>query len=251
MWISNRRIHPYTLHARDGRDWNKMIVTLPQGTIINGRDMGGWCVDRFMSQSNMRQKDAGRGVNVRFQPGVPVELFRGRGEHRQTATVDDPSTLAHAVAESKRVRDAHTPEPSADDAGERLATIALDNSWPKISRLEDRLADFMQRDEYREDAALRGARRIIDAAAVLHERDNGNLACRNAGESPFSPAQRQDAARRLLTGILDDIRSKSPAREPRAATEPRRDGEDRPDGKADPDRNPDKKQATRRHHRSR
>lgn len=49
----------------------------------------------------------------------------------------------------------------------------------------------------------------------------------------------------------DDIRSKSPAREPRAATEPRRDGEDRPDGKADPDRNPDKKQATRRHHRSR
>lgn len=251
MWISNRRIHPYTLHARDGRDWNKMIVTLPQGTIINGRDMGGWCVDRFMSQSNMRQKDAGRGVNVRFQPGVPVELFRGRGEHRQTATVDDPSTLAHAVAESKRIRAAHTPEPSADDAGERLATIALDNSWPKISRLEDRLADYMQRNEYREDAALRGARRIIDAAAVLHERDNGNPACRNAGESPFSPAQRQDAARRLLTGILDDIRSKNVAHEPRTATVPDQDGENRTDGDADPDRNRDGNRMPRRRHQAR
>lgn len=251
MWISNRRIHPYTLHARDGRDWNKMIVTLPQGTIINGRDMGGWCVDRFMSQSNMRQKDAGRGVNVRFQPGVPVELFRGRGEHRRTATVDDPSTLAHAVAESKRIRAAHTPEPSADDAGERLATIALDNSWPKISRLEDRLADYMQRNEYREDAALRGARRIIDAAAVLHERGNGNPACRSAGETQFSPAQRQDAARRLLAGILDDIRSKNVAHEPRTATVPDQDGENRTDGDADSDRNRDGNRMPRRRHQAR
>lgn len=251
MWISNRRIHPYTLHARDGRDWNKMIVTLPQGTIINGRDMGGWCVDRFMSQSNMRQKDAGRGVNVRFQPGVPVELFRGRGEHRRTATVDDPSTLAHAVAESKRIHAAHTPEPSADDAGERLATIALDNSWPKISRLEDRLADYMQRNEYREDAALRGARRIIDAAAVLHERGNGNPACRSAGETQFSPAQRQDAAQRLLTGILDDIRSKNVAHEPRTATAPDQDGENRTDGDADPDRNRDGNRMPRRRHQAR
>lgn len=251
MWISNRRIHPYTLHARDGRDWNKMIVTLPQGTIINGRDMGGWCVDRFMSQSNMRQKDAGRGVNVRFQPGVPVELFRGRGEHRRTATVDDPSTLAHAVAESKRIRAAHTPEPSADDAGERLATIALDNSWPKISRLEDRLADYMQRNEYREDAALRGARRIIDAAAVFHERGNGNPACRSAGETQFSPAQRQDAARRLLAGILDDIRSKNVAHEPRTATVPDQDGENRTDGDADSDRNRDGNRMPRRRHQAR
>ena len=36
-WVANRLAHTYTLHAKDGRDWPKMIVGLPRGTAIDGK----------------------------------------------------------------------------------------------------------------------------------------------------------------------------------------------------------------------
>ena len=35
-WVANRLAHTYILHAKDGRDWPKMIVGLPRGTAIDG-----------------------------------------------------------------------------------------------------------------------------------------------------------------------------------------------------------------------
>ena len=105
-WVANRLAHTYTLHAKDGRDWPKMIVGLPRGTAIDGQDLTGWATDMFMSAKNRRQKSEGRAVNLRFRPGTPVELFTGRGTERRTMQVD-PQTLVQVIAAAqKRSRDA-------------------------------------------------------------------------------------------------------------------------------------------------
>ena len=105
-WVANRLAHTYILHAKDGRDWPKMIVGLPRGTAIDGKDLTGWATDMFMSAKNQRQKNEGRAVNIRFRPGTPVELFTGRGAERRTMQVD-PQTLVQAVIDAqKRNRDA-------------------------------------------------------------------------------------------------------------------------------------------------
>ena len=85
-WVANRLAHTYILRAKDGRDWPKMIVGLPRGTVIDGQDLTGWATDMFMSGKNQRQKNEGRAVNLRFKPDTPVELFTGRGTERRTET---------------------------------------------------------------------------------------------------------------------------------------------------------------------
>ena len=88
-WVANRLAHTYILHAKDGRDWPKMIVGLPRGTTIDGKDLTGWATDLFMSEKNQNQKNEGRAVNLRFRPNTPVELFTGRarpGDHRCAGT---------------------------------------------------------------------------------------------------------------------------------------------------------------------
>ena len=86
-WVANRLAHTYILRAKDGRDWPKMIVGLPRGTVIDGQDLTGWATDMFMSGKNQRQKNEGRAVNLRFKPDTPVELFTGRGTERRTMQV--------------------------------------------------------------------------------------------------------------------------------------------------------------------
>lgn len=118
-WVANRLAHTYILHAKDGRDWPKMIVGLPRGTAIDGKDLTGWATDMFMSAKNQRQKNEGRAVNIRFRPGTPVELFTGRGAERRTMQVD-PQTLVQAVIDAqKRNRDA---EKTLDTASVELVS---------------------------------------------------------------------------------------------------------------------------------
>ncbi len=117
-WVANRLAHIYILHAKDGRDWPKMIVGLPRGTVIDGQDLTGWATDMFMSGKNQSQKNEGRAVNLRFRPGTPVELFTGRGAERRTVQVD-PQTLVQAIIDAqKRSRDA---EETLDTASVELA----------------------------------------------------------------------------------------------------------------------------------
>lgn len=102
VWVANPLAHPYTRLGRDGRTWQKMIVTMPAGTLIDGQDLGGWALDRFMSPANMQRKQAGRGINVWFTPNQPVELFHGRGEQRRSITIDDPKRLVSAIIQAEK-----------------------------------------------------------------------------------------------------------------------------------------------------
>lgn len=155
-WVANRLAHTYTLHAKDGRDWPKMIVGLPRGTAIDGQDLTGWATDMFMSAKNRRQKSEGRAVNLRFRPGTPVELFTGRGTERRTMQVN-PQTLVQAIAAAqKRSRDA---EQTLDTASVELASKTVEESWPQIERMQGRFAEYQRDGMYKPAVAMKWARR--------------------------------------------------------------------------------------------
>lgn len=117
--VPARAAKPYEFHAKDGRDWDRLVVTLPAGTVVDGRDLGGWSIDRFTSDANRRQIAEGFPVEIRLRPGTPVELFRGRGERREELIVEDPARLAEAVAQSPGVRAARVDGSDRRRAGDR------------------------------------------------------------------------------------------------------------------------------------
>ena len=193
-WVANRLAHTYTLHAKDGRDWPKMIVGLPRGTAIDGQDLTGWATDMFMSAKNRKQKSEGRAVNLRFRPGIPVELFTGRGTERRTMQVD-PQTLVQAIAAAqKRSRDA---EQTLDTASVELASKTVEESWPQIERMQDRFAEYQRDGTYKPAVAMKWARRLVDRTA-------------GPDKDQWTSRQRRQAARLLiqeLTGTQDPTRS--------------------------------------------
>lgn len=200
-WVANRLAHIYILHAKDGRDWPKMIVGLPRGTVIDGQDLTGWATDMFMSGKNQSQKNEGRAVNLRFRPGTPVELFTGRGAERRTVQVD-PQTLVQAIIDAqKRSRDA---EETLDTASVELASKTVEESWPQISRMQGRFTEYRRAGTYKPAVALKWARRLVDRTA-------------GGDEGRWTNRQRRQAARLLiqeLAGAQEPMqdRGKTPAR---------------------------------------
>ena len=191
-WVANRLAHTYILHAKDGRDWPKMIVGLPRGTAIDGKDLTGWATDMFMSAKNQRQKNEGRAVNIRFRPGTPVELFTGRGAERRTMQVD-PQTLVQAVIDAqKRNRDA---EKTLDTASVELASKTVEESWPQIERMQGRFTEYQRAGTYKPSVAMKWARRLVDRTA-------------GEDEGRWTNRQRRQAARLLiqeLTGTQETL----------------------------------------------
>ena len=200
-WVANRLAHIYILHAKDGRDWPKMIVGLPRGTVIDGQDLTGWATDMFMSGKNQSQKNEGRAVNLRFRPGTPVELFTGRGAERRTVQVD-PQTLVQAIIDAqKRSRDA---EETLDTASVELASKTVEESWPQISRMQGRFTEYRRDGTYKPAVALKWARRLVDRTA-------------GGDEGRWTNRQRRQAARLLiqeLAGAQEPMqdRDKTPTR---------------------------------------
>ena len=191
-WVANRLAHTYILHAKDGRDWPKMIVGLPRGTAIDGKDLTGWATDMFMSAKNQRQKNEGRAVNIRFRPGTPVELFTGRGAERRTMQVD-PQTLVQAVIDAqKRNRDA---EKTLDTASVELADKTVEESWPQISRMQGRFTEYQRAGTYKPAVAMKWARRLVDRTA---ETDEGRWTSRQRRQAAGLLIQELAAAQETL-----------------------------------------------------
>lgn len=181
-WVANRLAHTYILHAKNGRDWPKMIVGLPRGTVIDGKDLTGWATDMFMSGKNQRQKTEGRAVNLRFRPDTPVELFTGRGTERRTMQVA-PQTLVQAIIDAqKRNRDA---EETLDTASVELASKTVEESWPQIERMQGRFVEYRRDGTYKPTVALKWARRLVDRTA-------------GPDEGRWTNRQRRQAARLLI-----------------------------------------------------
>jgi hypothetical protein len=87
--------------AKDGRVFEKMIINMPGGTKLNGVDVAGWSLDRFMSDTSRNDKANGHPVTLTFKPDTEIELFKGKGEKKQTISIKDPWTLAKALKASR------------------------------------------------------------------------------------------------------------------------------------------------------
>ena len=191
-WVANRLAHTYILRAKDGRDWPKMIVGLPRGTVIDGQDLTGWATDMFMSGKNQSQKNEGRAVNLRFRPGTPVELFTGRGTERRTMQVD-PQTLVQTIIDAqKRNRDA---EETLDTASVELADKTVEESWPQISRMQGRFTEYQRAGTYKPAVAMKWARRLVDRTA---ETDEGRWTSRQRRQAAGLLIQELAAAQETL-----------------------------------------------------
>lgn len=115
MRVPARLVRPYTRHGRDGRDWNKMIIRLPQGTTVDGRHWDWWNIDRFMNPRQQQAHARGEDIMVTFKPGEQVELWRGKGPQRRAETID-ATALCEAVGK--------TLHPDRDAPADQTATAA-------------------------------------------------------------------------------------------------------------------------------
>lgn len=99
--VPNAFVHPYEMTSKAGRSFEKMIINMPGGTTLNGIDVSGWSLDRFMSENARNDKANGRPVTLTFKPEQEVQLFKGKGEKKRTIRIKDPWTLAKALKASR------------------------------------------------------------------------------------------------------------------------------------------------------
>ena len=89
--IPAEAVHPYDREASSGEVFKKAIIDLP----------GGYKTDIFMRPWMTEQKEAGENVQLSFQVGKDVELFKGAGNERMTKTVDPNELRAQVIEASK------------------------------------------------------------------------------------------------------------------------------------------------------
>ncbi|NEG89842.1 hypothetical protein [Bifidobacterium aerophilum] len=123
----NGFVHPFQRTGKDGRIWEMMRVSIPNGVTLNGIDIGGWQMDRFMDRYAKEDKLNGRPVTVSFKPNTPIELWRGAGETRQTMSIENPWELCKAVKTQREAyaaakaaeREQHQPQQRMSELRER------------------------------------------------------------------------------------------------------------------------------------
>lgn len=70
-------ITPHTYTAKDGREFEKAYVHLPQGTKVNNIDLGGYSCDVFMTDRMKQQKLSGEPVTLGFKADETVTVWTG------------------------------------------------------------------------------------------------------------------------------------------------------------------------------
>lgn len=190
MRVPARLVRPYTRHGRDGRDWNKMVVRLPEGTTVDGRHWDWWNIDRFMNPRQQQAHTRGEAVMVTFRPGEQVELWRGKGPQRRAETIDATALCAAVdqalhpdTARATEQGPATPPALQDTDLHARLARLeteqpdlcarasdlcmhAIEHDWPRIERLQQRLLEHARQGTWRDDLALKATRRALGLVDV-------------------------------------------------------------------------------------
>ncbi|MDE5640859.1 MAG: hypothetical protein K2I40_03945, partial [Bifidobacterium castoris] len=118
--VCGAAVHPYTHTGRDGRRWDMMGVTIPEGVRLQDVDLGGWRLSAFADRRSSADKANGGPVTISFRPDRPVDLYRGRGPGRETMRIDDPWDLCCAVKAGRGQR-AAAPAPPRTPADDMFA----------------------------------------------------------------------------------------------------------------------------------
>lgn len=153
--MPSQYVHPYQLTAKDGRIFEKAIISIPEGTKINGIDVSGYALDRFMSDTMRQAKANGRRVTLSFATDKRVELFKGKGADRQTLRLDGPWELVKGIkAHLQAWREEHAARPGQENPGAHDAIRqGADRQEPRPAlqgdgrRFEEMLDPMPQRQE--------------------------------------------------------------------------------------------------------
>lgn len=130
--------HPYTMTAKDGREFDKAIVNIPDGTKTNGIDLSGYSLDIFLNSAQKGRIASGEGIVYAAPADKKIELFKGEGERRETLSVG-PWALASALKEQ---RESYAARKAAERtaAQEKDENCSLDSEAQDMSRAKDGLA---------------------------------------------------------------------------------------------------------------
>lgn len=71
-------VQPHTATAKDGRTFEKAYVHFPQGTKVNGIDVGGYSCDVFMNDRMKQQMLSGEQPTLSFKADEPVTIWTGK-----------------------------------------------------------------------------------------------------------------------------------------------------------------------------
>lgn len=70
-------VQPHTVTAKDGRIFEKAYVHFPQGTKVNGIDIGGFSCDVFMNDRMKQQMLSGDQPTLSFKGDEMVAIWKG------------------------------------------------------------------------------------------------------------------------------------------------------------------------------
>lgn len=226
MTVPNSWAHPFVFQARDGRSWEKMLIGLPDGVSLDGRDMGGWAFSVFSTRLSKQDKLDGEPVRIGLPADRPVTLFRGRGAEREQYRVKNPRLLAEAIGNRTTTNhEPHVAEPVATDtpacalpqivrgeiadaappaseaasakAVHLMGRLALDDGFTSLmDELVHQAAEAFARDDYDPHAVLQT---VADWTGKLAD------ACTEAYGETYTHADILQAAGMALSAITETI----------------------------------------------
>lgn len=123
-------VHPYSAQDKTGKQWDKAIITIPRNTYLDAHDIAYYNLDVFMNQRMSEQKRQGKNVVVSIRSDTPCELFKGRGDKRETILIDNPWQLASAV---KKSRETYNNVQGSDDTNESILVSLTCTTLPVYS----------------------------------------------------------------------------------------------------------------------
>ena len=69
---------PHEFTAKDGRTFEKAYVHFPEGTKVNGIDLGHYSCDVFLNERMKQQMLSGEQVTIGFKADEPVQVWTGK-----------------------------------------------------------------------------------------------------------------------------------------------------------------------------
>lgn len=111
----------HTLTAKDGRQFAKAYVKLPDGVKVNGADLGGFSCDVFLNDRMKQQLLSGEQVTLSFKTSEPVAVWTGKkgdAQHPYQRFEVDAWDLVKGI---KAEREEYAAEKAAERAAEKGA----------------------------------------------------------------------------------------------------------------------------------
>ncbi|KFI46112.1 hypothetical protein [Bifidobacterium biavatii] len=230
--VPNKLVHIKDFTSKLGKPFQKLVVNIPSGTKVNGVPLDGYNVDVFPRKGNIESKVNGRDVTVYFKPGDQVRLWRGKGEERETLTIENPWDLVRGIKQArvefrqqldeKRNQSRIVPHetgplenaaPAHDrnamtPGAQELALCASNDSriYPQLEKAAARFAAYRVNGQYEPDKAVKALGWIIDQEAISYERQFGDKNATRIGDvKKFTHEDRVQAATLVLASLTELI----------------------------------------------